>query len=195
MFNQTQNPTQAPKSLQQRWSGLVCCSTTLFAASVFHSVTARSAQHVYPWWPWPWPLTLTLKLKLVRATNQTRLPCEFGTNPFSSSWDIWFTNKKQTKLEMWANAQPDGRPAEYRWCPLFNAAKFGWRPLLQCRAVTLPRRDTRWNMMGCPKPANWSQLLVDRSSPYCEDMWRRYGCLTSFFPIVNMCFSCEDIAW
>ena len=26
------------------------------------------------------------------------------------------------KLEMWANAQPDGRPAEYRWCPLLNAA-------------------------------------------------------------------------
>jgi len=24
---------------------------------------------------------------------------------------------------MWANAQGDGRPAEYRWCPLFNAAK------------------------------------------------------------------------
>jgi len=28
-------------------------------------------------------------------------------------------------LEMWANAQRYGRPAEYRWCPLFNAAKFG----------------------------------------------------------------------
>jgi len=26
---------------------------------------------------------------------------------------------------MWANAQRDGRPAEYRWRPLFNAAKVG----------------------------------------------------------------------
>ena len=26
---------------------------------------------------------------------------------------------------MWANAQRDGRPAEYRWRPLFNAVKFG----------------------------------------------------------------------
>ena len=25
---------------------------------------------------------------------------------------------------MWANAQPDGRPAEHRWRPLFNTAKF-----------------------------------------------------------------------
>jgi len=26
---------------------------------------------------------------------------------------------------MWADAQRDGRPAEYRWRPLFNAVKFG----------------------------------------------------------------------
>ena len=30
-----------------------------------------------------------------------------------------------TKTRMWANAQRDGRPAEYRWRPLFNATKFG----------------------------------------------------------------------
>jgi len=39
---------------------------------------------------------------------------------------------------MWANAQRDGRPAEYRWRPVLNASKFGSRPLLECRAVTLP---------------------------------------------------------
>jgi len=78
---------------------------------------------------------------------------------------------------MWANAQRDGRPAEYRWRPLFNAAKFGWCPLLEC-----------------PKLANRSQPLVGRSSPFCEDMWERYCYLTSFFPIVDACLSCEDIA-
>ena len=87
-----------------------------------------------------------------------------------------------------------GRPAEYMWRPLFNAAKFGWRPLLECRAVTLPRRKTRWNLQGCPKLTKWYQPLVGRSS-YCEDMWRRYCCLRSFFfQIVNTCLSCEDIA-
>ena len=35
------------------------------------------------------------------------------------------SNDNSMELEMWANAQPDGRPAEYRWRPLFNAAKFG----------------------------------------------------------------------
>ena len=32
---------------------------------------------------------------------------------------------KKKKTTMWANAKRDGRPAEYRWLPLFNAAKFG----------------------------------------------------------------------
>ena len=111
------------------------------------------------------------------------------------------TNQKkctttQTKhtLEMWANAQHDGHPAEYRWRPLFNAAKFAWRPLLECCAVTLPRRETHWNLQGCPKLPDRSQPLVDRNSPYCANVCRRYCCLTSFFPIVNTCLSCEDIA-
>jgi len=52
-------------------------------------------------------------------------------------------DKTYIKIRMWANAQHDSRPAEYRWRPLFNAAKFGWRPLLECRAVTPPKRETR----------------------------------------------------
>ena len=62
------------------------------------------------------------------------------------------------------------------WLCLFNAAKFGTR----CREVTLPRRKACWNLQGCPKLLNWSQPLVDQSSPYYEDMWRRYCCLTIF---------------
>ena len=34
-------------------------------------------------------------------------------------------NARNTQVEMWANAQRDGRPAEYGWRPLFNAVKFG----------------------------------------------------------------------
>ena len=35
------------------------------------------------------------------------------------------TTGNMHRLEMWANAQRDGRSAEYRWRSLFNAAKFG----------------------------------------------------------------------
>jgi len=75
-----------------------------------------------------------------------------------------------------------------------HRAKFGWPPLSDVAAVTKPRRETRWNLLGCQKLANGSQPLVSRSSPQCEDMWRRYWFLTGFFPIVNAYLSCEDIA-
>jgi len=80
------------------------------------------------------------------------------------------------------------------WRPLFNAPKFGWRTLLECHAVMLPRHETHWKLLGCPKHANGSQPLVGRSSPHYEDTWRRYCCLTIFFPIVDTCLSCEDRA-
>ena len=42
---------------------------------------------------------------------------------------------------MWANAQRDGRPAEYMWRPLFNAAKFAGVPETrqQVSAVSRPK--------------------------------------------------------
>jgi len=82
---------------------------------------------------------------------------------------------------MWANGQRDGSPAEYM---RFNAAKFGRRPLPECRAVMLPRLETRCSLQGCPKLANRSPPLVGRSSSYCEDMWERYCCLTTFFRLL-----------
>jgi len=71
---------------------------------------------------------------------------------------------------MWANAQRDGRPAEHRWRPLSNAAKFGWRPLLECRAVTLPRRETRWNLLGEPQTP---ERISAVSGPTFTILWRR----------------------
>jgi len=92
---------------------------------------------------------------------------------------------------MWANAQCDGHPVEYRWRPLFNTAKFGWSPLLDCRAVMPPRQQICcW--LWCPKLTKRSQPLVGQSQPYCKHMWGRYCSLTSFFPIVDACLSCED---
>jgi len=52
-------------------------------------------------------------------------------------------------------------------------AKFGLLPLSDVGAVTKPKREARWNLPGCPKLVNRSQPLVDRSSPYCKNMWRR----------------------
>jgi len=80
---------------------------------------------------------------------------------------------------MWANAEHGSRPAEYRWRPLFIAAVW-LTPTTRVPCITLPRRETRLNYLGCPKLTKRSQPLVGRSSPYYGDMWRRYCCLPSF---------------
>jgi len=73
-----------------------------------------------------------------------------------------------------------------------HRAKFGWLPVRDVGAVTKQTRETRL-FLRCPKLANRSQPLVGRRSPYCEDMWRRYCCLT-IFPIIDICRSYEDTA-
>jgi len=50
-------------------------------------------------------------------------------------------------------------------------------------AITNLRRETGWNLLGCTKLANGSQSFVGRSSPYCEDVWRKYCCLWSPYGI------------
>ena len=75
-----------------------------------------------------------------------------------------------------------------------HRAMFGWPPVSDVAAVTKERHETRWNLLGCHKLPNRSELLVGQSSPYCGDIWRRYCCLTSFFPIVDTGLSCENIA-
>jgi len=119
----------------------------------------------------------------VKALNFLKALIGVGQNSYSGTSLPGTVNKRfsTTLTRMWANAQRDGRSAEYRWRPVFNAAKFGWRRLLECRAVTLPRGETRRNLLGCPKLTKRSQPLVGRSSPYCKDMWGRYCCLTCFF--------------
>jgi len=54
-----------------------------------------------------------------------------------------------------------------------------------------------WNLFifaGVPQTTEPTSAVSGPSSPYCGDMWRRYCCLTSFFPIVDTCLSCEDTA-
>ena len=93
---------------------------------------------------------------------------------------------------MWADAQRDGRSAKYRWRPLFNAAVW-LTPTTRVPCSNAAKTRTRWNLQGCPKQPNRSQLLVGRSLRYCEDVGEIL-LSSKFFPIVDTCLSCEDIA-
>jgi len=72
-------------------------------------------------------------------------------------------------------------PCRIYVAPSVRRRKVWLTPTTRCCAVTLPTRETSWNLQGYPKLVNRSQPLVGWSSPYCGDMWRTYCCLTSFF--------------
>ena len=65
---------------------------------------------------------------------------------------------------------------------------------MPCSNAARTRNQLKFTGTGVPQTSERSQPLVGRSSPYYEDMWRTYCCLTSFFPIVDTCLRCEDIA-
>jgi len=65
---------------------------------------------------------------------------------------------------MCTDAQPDGRPAEYRWRPVLNAAKFGSRPLLDCRAVMLRIGESKtWRMQS--EFCTWQNSVTEQQPP------------------------------
>ena len=96
---------------------------------------------------------------------------------------------------MWANAQRDGRPAEYRWRPPFNAAKFGWHPLLlpcsnaaktrnQLKFAGVPQTGQPISAASRPKfTILWGHVMthVKVIHRVKNRKWRTYCCLTSFF--------------
>ena len=75
---------------------------------------------------------------------------------------------------------------------LFNAAVW----LTRTSGVPLSYAAKTRNPLkfaGVPQTNKTISAASGPSSPYCKDMWGRYCCLTSFFPIVDAYLSCEDI--
>jgi len=85
-------------------------------------------------------LCLAILVELMNFDGQTDRYRETHGNSIYRASIVSRGNSIATRMR--ANAQRDGRPAERRWRPLFNSAKFGLRdgtePLLEatsCRDV------------------------------------------------------------
>ena len=78
---------------------------------------------------------------------------------------------------MWANAQRDGRRAEYRWRPPFNAAVW-LAPTTRVSCSNAAKTRNPLKLPGVPQTNETiSAAIVGRSSPYCEDMLEEIGLL------------------
>ena len=94
---------------------------------------------------------------------------------------------------MWANTQRDGRPAYYRWRPLFNAAVW-LTPTIRVPCSNAANTRKPLKLAGVPQTTG---PISTASRPKFTILWRYLEeilLLNKFFPIVNMCLSCEDMA-
>jgi len=81
---------------------------------------------------------------------------------------------------MWANAQHDGRPAEYR-SPSVRRRKVWLTPTARVPCSNSAKKRNALKFAGVPQTRQQiSAASMGRSSPYCKDMWMRYCCLTFF---------------
>ena len=95
---------------------------------------------------------------------------------------------------MWANAQRDGCPAKHRWHPLFNAAKFGWRPLLDAVYSNTAKTQNLLKFVGVPQT---TRSISAASGTKFTMLWGHVEeilLLNKFFPIVDTCLSCNFTA-
>jgi len=94
---------------------------------------------------------------------------------------------------MWANAQRDGRPAEYRWRRLLNAAVW-LTPTTRMPCSSAAKTQNPLKLPGVPQT---NQTISAASGPKFTILWGHVDeilLLNKFFPIVDTCLSCEDIA-
>ena len=75
----------------------------------------------------------------------------------------------KTQLEMWANAQRDGRHAEYRWRPLFNAAVW-LTPTTRVPCSNDAKKRNPLKLPGVPQINETISAASGLSSPYCGDV-------------------------
>ena len=85
-------------------------------------------------------------------------------------------------------------PCRIQVAPSAQRRKVWLTPTTRVPCSNAAKTRTCWTLQGCPKQPKRSQPLVGRSSPYCGHLWRRYCSLASFFPIVDTCLNCENIA-
>ena len=106
-------------------------------------------------------IPLLVRPRKLLLTQNARVPCSNAVN--TGERKTW----TQSEFCTWQNSVMGQQPRKCIYSVLVqdqetakHRAKFGWPPLSNVSAVTKPRRETRWNLLGCPKLANRSKPLV-----------------------------------
>ena len=101
--------------------------------------------------------------------------------------------KKEEELEMWANAQRDGRPAKYRWRPLFSAAVW-LTPTTRVPCSNAAKTRNPLKFAGVPQTRQQISAVSRPKFTILSGHVEEVLLFNKFFPIVDTCLSSEDTA-
>ena len=121
---------------------------------------------------WPWTLTHDLDLGRVKVNHYAK---HLGRLTLFESYCLntytYARDRPTALLEMWANAQRDGRPAEYRWRPLFNAAVW----LTPTTRVPCSNAAKTRNPLKLPGVPQTNKRISAASGPKFTILWGHVG--------------------
>jgi len=102
---------------------------------------------------------------------------------------------KKIDKRMWANAKRDGRPAEHRCkTPSVQRRKVWLTLTTRVPCINAAKTQNPLKLAGVPQTR---QQISDVSGPKFTILWRHLEdilLLNTFFPIVDACLSCEEVA-
>jgi len=93
---------------------------------------------------------------------------------------------------MWANAQHDGRPAYYRWHPLFNAAVL-LTPTTRAPCSNAAKMRNPLKFAGVPQTRQQISAVSRPKFTTLSGHVEEVLMFSKFFPIVDTCLSSVDI--
>jgi len=94
---------------------------------------------------------------------------------------------------MWDNAQRNGRPAKYRWRPLFNTAVW-LTPTTRVPCSNAAKTRNPLKSAGVPQTNETISAASGPKFTILQGHVEEILLLNKFFLIVDTCLSCEDIA-
>jgi len=111
----------------------------------------------------------------------------------SETAEIRRRKKERKKTRMWTNALRDGRPVEYGWRPLFNAAKFVLTLTTRVPCRNAAKTRNQLTLAGVPKTRQQISAVSGLKFSILRQHVEEILLFNKIFPIVNRCLSCEDM--
>ena len=112
-------------------------------------------------------VTICSALCLQELWHITAISCYLTCSGTTCTYTCVHVSTIYNQLEMWANAQPDGRPAEYRWRPLLNAAVW-LTPTTRVPCSNAAKTKNPLKLAGLPQT---NEMISAASRPKFTILW------------------------